>query len=97
MTKKEIRTALAPMSRALLNGAPTQRMESMGLKIKCSRLYGAPGQIGPAWNPDFTVINPAINKIVHGGRLVDVVDQLYRRSQGPRGPTEIRMLAEAAA
>jgi hypothetical protein len=84
MTKKAIRSTLVPMSKALLKGAPTQRLEFLGLKIECSRLYKAPGQIGYAWHPHFAALDPNINapigRIVHGGNLSEITDQLYSRS-----------------
>ena len=51
LTKKAIRSALLPMSKALILGGPTQRIEFLGLKIECERLYNARGQIGFAWHP----------------------------------------------
>lgn len=84
LTKKAIRAQLAPLSKALLQGAQTvQRCEMLGLKIECRRLYNAPGCVGPVWNPDFTAIDPSINaptgRAVHGGNLDTITDQLWRR------------------
>ena len=85
MTKKSIRALLAPMSKALLRGATTQRIEMMGLKIECERMYNAPGQTGFAWHPHFTALDPTINapvgRTVHGGNLDTIVDQLWDRQQ----------------
>lgn len=85
LTKKAIRAKLVLMSKALLAGGPTQRTELMGLKIECERLYNARGQVGPAWNPHFSALDPTINppigRTVHGGNLDTITDQLWRRQQ----------------
>ncbi len=82
-TKKSIREALAPMSRELLAGKYPRPIDLMGLKITCERLYNARGCPGYAWNVSFSALDPKINapigRIVHGGNLSTIVDQLYRR------------------
>lgn len=77
VTKKALRAALAPMSRALLSGKYPEPIMLCGLRVSCKRSYQPPGRIGPAWSPDFSILDVGRFKQVVGGSLTNTVDALY--------------------